>query len=73
MVVHIYNPSTQEMEVKEPEVQGHPCLHNDFKASLGFMRLCLKTNNRIETFSEIIKTIYSVIIMSICKVIKKFL
>lgn len=32
-----------EVEAGGLEVYGHPSLHDDFKASLGYMRLCLKT------------------------------
>lgn len=38
---YYYNPSTQGMEAEESEVQGHPQLHNKFKANLGYMRIFL--------------------------------
>lgn len=37
-----YNPSTSEMEVGGPGVQGQPWLHRQFEASLGYVRFCLK-------------------------------
>lgn len=35
------NPITQEVKAGRLEVQGHPCLHNKFEASLGYTGLCL--------------------------------
>lgn len=37
MVVHAYNPSTQEMEAGGSEFQGHPCPHSNFEAILGYI------------------------------------
>lgn len=38
----ICHPSTWEMEAEGPKVEGYHWLHNDFEASLGYMRLYLK-------------------------------
>lgn len=40
LVMHTWNPSPQKVEAGESEVLGHP-LHSEFKASLGYMTLCL--------------------------------
>lgn len=37
------NPCTGEAEVERSRVQGHPLLQNEFSASLGYMKSCLKT------------------------------
>ena len=44
MLVHSYNPNTWEKDAaRGPEgVQGHPYLHSKLKASLSYMRPCLK-------------------------------
>lgn len=42
MGVHSCHPSTQEVEMGGAGVQGHPQLYNEFKASLGLMRLSQK-------------------------------
>jgi hypothetical protein len=49
MVVHTYNPSTWEGEAEWSQVHGHPGLHNDDHASLGYVgRLCHKqSKNKI--------------------------
>jgi len=36
-----YDSNIQEVEVEELGVQGHPQLHGEFKARLGYMRHCL--------------------------------
>lgn len=42
MLVHICNQNTWEVEAGGSEVQGHPWLHSEFEASLGYVRLCFK-------------------------------
>lgn len=42
MVAHTCNPITGEVEARKSGVQGHPEILNKFKASLGYLRLCLK-------------------------------
>lgn len=42
MVAHICNPLTQEGEVGESEAQDPPYLYSEFKASLRYIRLCIK-------------------------------
>lgn len=42
MVDHINCLSPLEMEAGEPEVQGHPWLHNQLVDSLEYMRLTSK-------------------------------
>ena len=42
MVLHTCNSSTQEMKSGGSDVQGDPWLHSEFKAILGYPRLCLK-------------------------------
>ena len=37
-----YDPSTSEVEVGGPGVQGQPWLHRQFEASLGYVRVCFK-------------------------------
>lgn len=37
-----YNPSTNEVEVGGPGVQGQPWLCRQFAASLGYVRVCLQ-------------------------------
>lgn len=34
--------SIQDVEVGGSEVQAHPWLHNEFEASLSYMRFCFK-------------------------------
>jgi hypothetical protein len=34
--------STHEVTAGQSEVQGHPQLHSEFKASLGYMSTCFK-------------------------------
>lgn len=48
MTLHTCPPSTWEMEAGEPGVQGHPWLHSELKASLGFIRsqVCKQTTNK---------------------------
>lgn len=40
MMVQLCNPSTGEMEAKGSS--SYPCLHNNFRASLGSMTSCLR-------------------------------
>ena len=54
MLIYACNPSTLETEAGRLEVQGHLLLPAEFKASLGYIRLCLKMN-KIEKVGHIIK------------------
>jgi hypothetical protein len=36
----------QEMERELPEIQGHSLIHIEFKASLGYIRPCFKTEKK---------------------------
>lgn len=42
LVIHISHPRTWEKETGMFQVQGQPQQHDEFQASLGYMRLCLK-------------------------------
>lgn len=42
MVVYACNPSTQEVRPQGSEIKGYPWLHDELKASLGYMGLCFK-------------------------------
>lgn len=42
VMVPAWGPSAEEVEVRRAGVQGHPQLHREFEASLGYIRLCLK-------------------------------
>lgn len=42
----INNPSTPKVEAEGLEVQGDPWLYQEFKARLGYMRLCLKKKKK---------------------------
>ena len=42
---HPCNSSTQKIEVRGSEVQGHSQLRGEFEANLGYMRPCLKEIN----------------------------
>lgn len=44
MVVHAYSSSTGKTEKDELEAQGLLHLHNDFEASLGYIRFYSKQN-----------------------------
>lgn len=48
MVVYTCNLSTGKLKqvAGGTEVQGHPCLHNEFKYSLWCVKPCLKTENK---------------------------
>lgn len=48
-MVHAWNSSTLEVEVAGPEVQGQPQLYNEFNTSVGYIRPCLKIQNREAT------------------------
>jgi hypothetical protein len=37
VVVHVCNPSTQEADAGESQVQGHPRVQRDFKANLSYI------------------------------------
>ena len=45
--MHICKPSTWEVEAGGSEVRGHPQLHSEFEASLGYIRASLKTGNKV--------------------------
>jgi hypothetical protein len=45
--MHICEPSTWEVEAGGSEVRGYPQLHSEFEASLGYIRACLKTGNKV--------------------------
>ena len=51
--MHHYHPSTGVIEEEESEIQGHPVLHIEFQASLGYMRHCLQ-----ERKEETLKQLY---------------
>lgn len=44
--VHVCNPFTGEVKAEGSKVQGKPQLHKEFKASMGCMRPCLKTEKK---------------------------
>lgn len=46
-----YNPSTGEVEAGRSGVQDQPQPHSEFKASLAYMRPCLKTNKKTSSSS----------------------
>lgn len=46
MVGITYDPNIQEVEAEELGVQGHPQLHGEFKARLGYMRHSLGEEQR---------------------------
>jgi hypothetical protein len=48
MRAYISKLSTWEMEAGKPELQSYPQLHSELKASLGYMRSCLKEEKRKE-------------------------
>ena len=41
-MVLAYNPSTWDVVLGQSEVQGHPQLHRELEASMGYVRLCFK-------------------------------
>lgn len=43
VVLHTFNLRIQELEAKGCKVQGHPQIHIQFKVSLGYIILCLRT------------------------------
>ena len=43
LVTFVCNSSIKEMKAGGSQVQGHPCLHREFAANLGYLRACLKT------------------------------
>jgi hypothetical protein len=43
MVIQTCNLSTWQVEAGESRVQGHPWLYSEFKTSMGYMRLFLKS------------------------------
>lgn len=48
IVVNTYNPITLDVKAGGSEVQRHTWLHKEFEASLGFMRPCLKDNQKFQ-------------------------
>lgn len=42
MLAYACNPSMKELEAGGPGMQGYPQLYGDFKASLSYMKPCLK-------------------------------
>lgn len=48
MILKERHPSTQKVEAEKSEVQGHLQLYTELKASLAYMKLCLKKNNKQE-------------------------
>lgn len=40
---HTCHPSTGDVDAGGSGVEGHSWLHNELEASLGYIRLCLKT------------------------------
>lgn len=40
--MHVCNPSTEEVQAGEPDNQGLPGLHKEFKTSLCYVNICLK-------------------------------
>lgn len=58
MVVHVCNPSTEEIEAEGSGVQGHPPVHNELETSLYYMRLWRKRKKGGGEVSCIIKMIY---------------
>lgn len=46
MVTHACHPNTWEVEAGGSGVEGHSQLSNEFEASLGSMRPCLKTDRQ---------------------------
>lgn len=49
-MAHTCNPSTWKVEAGGLEIWGHPCLYTRFKASLGYMRSCLKYQGKGTSF-----------------------
>lgn len=47
MVAHICYPSTQETQTGESQQQGHPQLHKESKASLGYLKSSLNKSQSI--------------------------
>ena len=45
-MVHACSPSLSEAEAGRPGIQSHLWLHTVFKASLGYMRPCLRNRNK---------------------------
>lgn len=46
VVVHAYTPNTQEVELRELEVENHLWLHRELKTRLSYTRLCLNKNDK---------------------------
>ena len=45
MMVLVHKLSILVVEAERSGIQGHPWLHGELQASLGYRRLCLKTKN----------------------------
>jgi len=41
MEAHVYHSATLGLEARGSEVQCYPWIHSEFKASLGYMMICL--------------------------------
>lgn len=46
MVVYACNPSTQEVRPQGSEIKGYPWLHDELKASLGYMGFYFKKKKK---------------------------
>jgi hypothetical protein len=52
MVVHVCNPSTEELKAGGLAVQSHPCLCGKFEASLGYKRPFCKNSKKQKKYSQ---------------------
>lgn len=50
MAAHTYNPDIWEIDTGGPKVKGHPLLHKEFEASLGYMGHCVQNPFFSESF-----------------------
>lgn len=51
-MVYVFNSSTEEVETRRSEVQGHPQLRGGFETNLGCMRICLRKTKQNKTGSR---------------------
>lgn len=51
-VANFCKPSAHGMEAGKLETQGRPCLHSEFKVSLGYMKLCTKKLTPVKFMNE---------------------
>jgi hypothetical protein len=59
VVVHAHNPSIPEVKAEGSQVQGQPWLHNEFKATWGYIeKLYLKKKYK-ESISSLLKCLSS--------------